>query len=188
MSQMVFLLEEPSAKAMLEGLLPRIVPVDISPVYIVFQGKQDLEARLVQKIRGYCVPGARFVVLRDQDSGPCQEIKATLTRKCRQAGHGESLVRIVCHELESWYLGDLAAVEKGLEVSGLSRKQGKLPFRDPDALSSPSRQMKRMAPTYQKVGGSRAIGPHLDPENVRSRSFAHFVLGIRRLCKEWVTC
>jgi len=45
MKEIVFLLEEPSAKEMLLGLLPRITPQeqDLKLTYIVFEGKTDLE-------------------------------------------------------------------------------------------------------------------------------------------------
>ena len=65
MNEVVFLLEELSARAMLEGLLPKLLPDTIRCRYIVFEGKQDLEKQLVKRMRGYRVPNARFVVLRD---------------------------------------------------------------------------------------------------------------------------
>ncbi|MFC3564278.1 AAA family ATPase [Xanthomonas dyei] len=43
MRELVFLLEEPSARAMLESLLPRILSDDIKYRLIAFEGKQDLE-------------------------------------------------------------------------------------------------------------------------------------------------
>ena len=41
MNTLVFLLEEPSAKEMLKGILPRLLPEHIQPQFIVFEGKQD---------------------------------------------------------------------------------------------------------------------------------------------------
>ena len=50
MTELVFLLEEPSAMAMLQGVLPRIVPG--TPVrYMVFKGKQDMERQIASKLR-----------------------------------------------------------------------------------------------------------------------------------------
>ena len=69
MNQLVFLLEEPSAKAMLEGVLPRLLGDNVNVVYVVFEGKQDLEKRLPRRLRAWQNPNARFVVMRDQDSG-----------------------------------------------------------------------------------------------------------------------
>ena len=43
MKNLVCFLEEPSAKEMLEGVLPRLLPADVKFTYIVFEGKQDLK-------------------------------------------------------------------------------------------------------------------------------------------------
>ncbi|MBI4567455.1 MAG: DUF4276 family protein [Planctomycetes bacterium] len=181
MSEIVFLLEEPSAEAMLRGFLPRILPDDLVCRFVVFDGKQDMEKQMARRIRGYRVPGARFVVLRDQDSADCKSVKRGLVQKCEEAGRPGVLVRMACHELESWYLADLAAVEEGLGLRGLAKMQQKRPYARPDGQPKPSDTLARIAPSYQKVSGSRAIGPHLDPENDRSRSFLNFVAGLRRL-------
>lgn len=181
MSELVFFLEEPSAEVMLLGLLPRLLSPGVPVRYVVFEGKQDLEKQLKRRMRGYLVPGARFIVLRDKDAGDCRDIKTQLVSKCCEAGKPDALVRIACHELESWYLADLAAVERGLNIRGLAKLQNKNPYRDPDSLPSPSARLQVIASSYQKVGGSRAIGPYLDIHNTRSRSFAVFVAGLRRL-------
>lgn len=182
MNHIVFFLEEPSAEAMLEGLLPKILPNELYFRCIVFEGKQDLEKQLVRRIRGYLVPGAKFVVLRDQDSGDCKKIKSMLFQKCKEADRLDVLIRIACYELESWYLADLSAVEKAFSLSGLTKYQNKVKFCSPDEYPSPAKTLKSVVPSYQKVGGSRAIGPLLDIDNSRSRSFAVFVSGLRRLC------
>lgn len=53
MRRLVFCLEEPSAREMLKGLLPRFLPDDVAPTYLVFEGKQDLEKQLVKHLRGW---------------------------------------------------------------------------------------------------------------------------------------
>ena len=184
MSEVVFFLEELSARAMLEGFLPKLLPDTIRCRYIVFEGKQDLEKQMVKRMRGYRVPNTRFVVLRDKDSEDCQQVKNRLVEKCTEAHYPASLVRVACHELESWYLGDLAAVEAGLGVTGLARQQHKTPYDKPDDLPAPARKLQSIAPAYQKVGGSRAIGPHLDPANNRSHSFGVFVAGMRKIAAQ----
>ncbi len=185
MSELVFLLEEPSAKSMLEGLLPRLLPGDLTIRYIVFEGKSDLESQLVRRLRHYRAPDARFIVLRDKDAADCHTVKAGLLEKCRQANRANALVRIACHELESWYLADLAAVEQALGLSGLAATQNKKKFRAPDELANAAEELVKITgQRYQKVGGSRAIGPLLNLDNQRSRSFAVFVDGIRRLAAD----
>lgn len=183
MIELVFLLEELSAKAMLEGLVPRLVPPEVPVRYVPFEGKQDLEKGVARRIRGYCNPQARFLVLRDLDAAPdCGAVKRRVLSLCGSAGEKAVVVRLACRELESFYLADLAAVEAGLEIPGLGKLQGKKKYRDPDKLGSPARLLCELtAGRYQKVGGSRAIGRRLDPDNTRSDSFRNLVAAIRRL-------
>ena len=65
MKTLVFCLEEPSAKAMLEGVLPRMLPGSLAVKFIIFKGKQDLEKQLVKRLRGWRAPDTQFVVMRD---------------------------------------------------------------------------------------------------------------------------
>lgn len=187
MKELVFLLEEESAKAMLESLLPRILHPDIRPRYIPFEGKQDLERQMVKRLRGYANPHARFIVLRDQDNAPdCGAVKERLIERCQEAGKAaKAMVRIACKELESFYLADLGAVEQGLGLKKLAQQQGSAKFRCPDRLGSPSRELEALTTgEYQKVSGSRAIGRFLDPANERSPSFKNFIKSIRRMESE----
>ena len=157
---LLFLLEERSAEAFLRGLLPRIVPDEVNVQYRVFEGKQDLEKRLVVQLREWRLPNTRFVVLRDQDSADCRVVKARLKGLCERAGRPDALVRIACHTLESWYLGDLAGVEEALGVSGLARRQRSAVAREPDRTENPDDELGRMTKDrFQKVSGARRIGP-----------------------------
>ncbi|MBF0481907.1 MAG: DUF4276 family protein [Desulfovibrionaceae bacterium] len=183
MRELVFLLEEESAQYMLEGLLLKLLPSEIVLRFIRFEGKQDMEKQLVRKVRLYRNPQACFIVLRDLDAHPdCIAVKSKLTTLCRDAGRPDALVRLACRELESFYLADLAAVEKGLGLTGLAQNQGKVKFRAPDYLHSPSTELATLTHgCYQKTSGSRAIGQWLDPENSRSVSFRNLIVGIRRV-------
>ena len=181
MSHLVFFLEEPSAREMLRGILPKILPADISTQFVVFSGKQDLEKRLPVRLRAWRQPQTFFVVLRDQDSGDCKAIKAGLAKKCNFAGQPGALVRIACHELESFYLGDLDAVAKSIGPANLGAQQMKAKFRHPDRLANPSQELKKMAPSYQKVASARAIGPYMNVEHNYSKSFNALISGVRNL-------
>lgn len=182
MTELVFFLEEESAKALLAGLFPRLIPAH-SPVearFVVFEGKQDLDRQLERKLKGYLNRQACFIVLRDQDRADCRRVKRSLVTRCQDAGRPDTVVRIACRELEAFYLGDLRAVELGLRVSGLVHKQNKAKFRDPDRLQSPAAELEKLTNNrYQKVAGSRAIAPHLDLERPGSRSFRHLIQAIR---------
>ena len=102
MTQLVLFVEEPSAREMLNGLLPRMLPSDMKFRCIVFEGKQDLEKRLPRKLKGWQAPETAFVVLRDKDNSDCVRIKERLVQICHDAGRADTLVRIACYELESW--------------------------------------------------------------------------------------
>src|SRR5690606_27098023 len=104
-TQLVFLLEEPSAADLLAGLLPRLLPPDVPIHYLVFEGKQDLENQLVRKLRGWLAPNTLFVVMRDQDAADCKQVKATLAQLVQKSGRGGVLIRVACRELESWIVG-----------------------------------------------------------------------------------
>jgi len=181
MRQLVFFLEEPSAEEMLRGILPKLIPADVTPRFIVFEGKQDLERQLVKRLRGYRHPNALFVVMRDQDTqANCKEIKRNLQKLCNQAGRRNVLIRIACRELESFYLADLQAVERGLDLSRIASQQQTRKYRNPDQIDSAKEELKKLTRSeYQQVAGSRAIAPHLDLKNARSRSFHNLVLGIK---------
>lgn len=185
--ELVFLLEERSAKVMLESLLPRMLDARVDFRLIAFEGKQDLEKRMVMRMKGYINADARFLVMRDQDSDPnCMALKSRLVAKCHDSGRGAvSLVRIACRELEAFYLADLKAVEKALAIKGISEKQNVAKFRNPDYLVSPSHELKMLSKSkYEKISGSRDIGLFLDVDNVRSDSFRNLVQGIKFLERE----
>lgn len=183
MKELVFLLEEASAKALLDSLLPRINK-NIAFRCIPFEGKQDLEKQLVRKIRAYQNLQARFIILRDQDNNPdCTQLKQNLLDLCRQSGKADRcLIRIACKELETFYLADLKAVEQALQLQNIAKQQNNQKFRNPDALGNPSNELRRLTKNrYQKIAGSRAIGEYLDLDNKRSSSFKHLVEAIRGL-------
>ncbi len=186
---LVFLLEEPSMKALLDVLLPRIVPENITFKCIHHEGKQDLEKSIPRKLKAWKTAG-RFIIIRDQDSGNCRNIKEKLADLCEQYGRSDTLTRIVCHELESWFLGDLAAVEKAFDLKArkLSGKQNNKKYRDPDQLNSAKQELKKLVSNYQQISGSREICKYLEVENLdtnTSYSFKVFIKSIKKILEEY---
>jgi hypothetical protein len=183
-THVVFLLEERSAKEMLEGLLPRIFHDGITFQCIPFQGKQDLEKQLSIKLRGWLEPNIQFVVLRDKDSEDCKEAKKRLVTICRDAGKPNTVVRIACTELESWYLGDLHAVEKALSAKGIAKLQNKQKYRIPDNVANAAEELEKITKKkYQKIAGSRAIGKELSLDKNCSVSFQFFIKSVESFVK-----
>ena len=184
MRYLVCMLEEPSAEEMLRAVLPKILPDDIVVQYVVFEGKQDLEKRLEKRLRGWQSPDSVFLVMRDQDAGDCHLVKETLNEKVVQSGKvDQTLIRIACHELESFYLGDLQAVEQGLGLNNLVKLQNKRKYRTPDHLGNAAEELYRLTNRrYQKLQGSRDIAPHLNLDAAnRSHSFNVLISGLKNL-------
>ncbi|MBL0508517.1 DUF4276 family protein [Aeromonas caviae] len=183
MKELVFMLEEPSAKAMLESVLPRFLDDTITTRIFYFEGKQDLEKNVVRKIQLYQNPNARFIVIRDQDSQPnCMVTKNKLLDLCKKTGKSHHcLVRIACRELETIYLADLQAVEKGLDIKNINKLQETKKFRSPDQLENPKKELKVLTNNkYQNISGSREIGKHLDLNNTRSPTFKNILGAVKK--------
>jgi len=185
MTTLVFLLEEPSAREMLDGVMQRLMPQMTDIRFVVFEGKQDMMHGLERKLRGWLAPDTRFVVFRDQDSADCHDVKQALVEICRRAGRPDALTRVACRELESFYLGDLAAVEHGLELNGLATRQDGRKYRSPDGLNNAKEELIRLTGGhYQERAGSRSIARHLRIDGAnRSRSFNVLLAGIQRLTR-----
>ncbi|MEO5376201.1 MAG: DUF4276 family protein [Magnetococcus sp. DMHC-6] len=180
MAQLVFLLEELSAKALLQGLLPRLLPQETQVQYIVFEGKHYLEKQLPKKLHGWQNRESKFIVLRDKDAADCRMVKTRLQKLCQRIPAEKILIRIACRELESWYLGDLTAVESAFNVRGIAKLQNKEKFHTPDLLNS-FEELKSLVPNYQKISGSRAMGQAMDLQNNSSQSYQAFIKGIHKL-------
>jgi hypothetical protein len=181
MTCLVFLLEEPSAKELLLGLVPRLIPAGLRVQYLVFEGKQDLEKQLARRLRSWLAPDTLFVVLRDQDCGDCEEVKEGLCELVRKSGRERVLIRVACRELESWILGDWNAVAQAYGKPQLREQSTKRIYRQPDRLVHPVGELRKFLPDYQKRDGARRVGPLLDPDRNQSPSFRAFRNGLRRL-------
>lgn len=186
--RLVFLLEEPSMKHLLAGLLPRLMPGWVEGEHFLcvpHEGKSDLDRSVPRKLAAWQVPGDRFVVLRDNDAAACEEVKARLVKLCTDSGRPDTLVRLACQELEAWYLGDLEALAAAYDEPKLCGPAMRKRFVDPDAWQKPSVEVQRVLPQFQKGQGARRMGIALrDAHESRSRSFQVFVAGVRRLALE----
>jgi hypothetical protein len=180
----IFLLEEKSMQSVLEIILPKLLPEN-SFKCIPHEGKQDLRKSIPRKLRAFknLDRHPRFVIVHDQDSSDCQILKAELLKICSEVAYDNVIVRIICRELESWFLGDLAAIEKGfsLKQRSLSGKQNKTTFRDPDRLNSAKQELLKLVPNYQAISGARKIAPCMSLDHNKSYSFNVFLATIQDL-------
>lgn len=178
---LVFLLEEKSMKYFLDGILARIVPEGVSYITIPHEGKSDLQKSIPKKLKGWTAKDAKFVIVQDQDSNDCRELKKKLLELCQPTEH-EVLVRIACHELEAWYFGDLDAVSKAYHVN-LREIKRKKSYRIPDEIINPKNQLKKFLPEHQQISGAKKIAEYIDVEHNSSASFQTFVRGVREFCR-----
>lgn len=178
----VFLVEEESMYAALQQLLPKVFPQwreHRDWRCIPHEGKSDLEKSIPRKLRGWRTQGTRFVVLRDQDSADCHSVKLRIRTLCVDAGKPDTLIRIPCHELESWFLGDLGAVAIAFDRPDLARLQTKKKYRNPDHLSNASSEIHELTGVRGKVNRARLIASKMNININKSHSFNVFLSGLR---------
>lgn len=196
------LVEEPSAKAALQELLPKLLPPETSFAVHAHQGKPALLRKLPGRLAGYAAmdwPDLRILVLVDQDEEDCIELKAKLERmadenglvtKSRAAGETFQVVnRIAVEELEAWFLGDAEALRRAYPQVP-AQFGSRAPYRDPDAIRGGTaealgRLLHRAGhfgtALLPKISVAGAVAPHLNPSRNRSRSFRCFCEGVEAL-------
>jgi hypothetical protein len=130
--------EEPSAKAALEILVPRIVGEPHTFRVLSFGNKQHLLREIPKRLKGYShwLPRDwRIVVLVDEDRQDCHVLKAHLVEAARQTGLADRVLsRIAVEELEAWFFGDVEALRAVYPriPKTLARRRR---FRNPDAVA-----------------------------------------------------
>jgi hypothetical protein len=195
-----FLLEEESAEAALNILLPKLLPAGTTWHCYPHRGKTDLFQRLPGRLKTYArqflhQPDLRVVVLMDADTD-CHRRKAELEKvvadeglltKTTAAGrHFRVLTRLAVQELEAWFLGDREAIQAAYprvrpqHFGGLDT--------NPDAIADTWETLWRVLQegSYYKAGKAKVewaetITPHLEPDRNRSASFQYFRQGIVEL-------
>lgn len=149
-------------------------------IIITHSGKADLQTNLIRKMRSWSFNDPYFIILRDNDGGDCRAIKHDLLNRAEQAGKPHS-VRIVCQELEAWFLGDLAAVGAAFPGSKATQRQTKSNARNPDVFPNASQLIEQLTGSAAKVGRAQIIAQHLNISANRSPSFRLLVSTIDSL-------
>lgn len=198
-----FLLEEPSAEAALNQLLPRLLPAGDTWHCVPHRGKDQLRLRLPSLLKNYVrrlaqEPGLRVVLLMDADAD-CRKAKAELealvaaagllTKTTAPAGQPfRVLTRLAISELEAWFLGDRNAIQAAYPRVHAHHFKGL--NRDPDAIADTWETLHRVLQkgsyyltSKAKVEWSENIARHLtpDPNQNTSASFRYFCEGLAAL-------
>lgn len=182
------LVEEPSAEAVLDALLPRIIGPRTFAIYR-HSCKDELLQRLPQRLRGYAswLPEDwRIVVLVDRDDDDCRALKKRLEDFAQEAGLStrassgpiQVVNRIAVEELEAWYFGDWAAVKEAYpRVNANVARRAK--YRSPDEIRGGTweafervlQQAGYFETGLRKIEAARAVAAHMVPERNHSPSF-----------------
>lgn len=93
-------------------------------------------------------------------------------------------MRLVCQELESWYLGDLHALECAYPESNVNTERNRKRYSNPDKWEKPSKQIGHMVRAFQKFEGARKMAQYLVQRDNSSKSFQAFLQGIERIVQE----
>ena len=204
MLQLEVLVKEPSAEEALRHLLPKLLRDRARARVINLGSKYKLLRVLGDRLAAYRTridngEALRIVVLVDRDADDCMRLKANLERLAAAAGlptksrpdaNGRIVVlnRIVIEELESWFIGDPAALQAAFpKLPAISATKGM--FRNPDNIPGGTweglhRFLKKHGiyrNSYPKIEAARRIAPCLDISRNRSTSFRQFISGVEAL-------
>jgi hypothetical protein len=172
----VFLTEEESMKVTLDKIISRFWPdkvLGVDWLTLAFQGKSDLEKNIARKMKSWNYGTPHFLILRDRDGSDCILLKDRLSKIAAKGSHPFT-VRVVCNELESWFLGELDAIEAVCPALRASDFKGAAKLRVPDDVVNASQEIESLVNIMGKVGRAAAIANHFDPSKCVSRSFQVF--------------
>jgi len=171
-------------KEFLTILLPKVIPPPwtLNENYFIrsFDGKSDLQKNIPQKIRAfskYTSEKVGVVIMQDQDSADCKKLKQKLINLCQDNGTCPVLVRIVCRELEAWYIGDMEAISQAYPGFHYKTFINKAKYRIPDNCNAYD-ELKKILPDFQKVVGARKLAPHIEVKRNKSVSFQQTIRGL----------
>lgn len=184
-----FLLEEKSMENFLRifllNVLPKSYQIDKNCFLRPHSGKSDLIKSIPKKVRVFSnfYEPVKLVIIHDQHSNDCIELKKQITKLCVDNGDCHMLIRIACRELEAWYLGDLDAIQQAYPQFNADKYKRRSKFRNPDNLNA-SHELARILPGFQKSQTARKIANYLSLDRNISTSFNNFIKGIKRLINE----
>ena len=193
------LVEDNSTEATVAILLSRLLanhPEHTAEI-VPFGGKQRMLGRLRERF--YMLARSHYadqvIVVIDQDTDDCEALKrriyddavsAGLVLRYQSTPESSLRIRIAMTELESWFIGDPAAVRAA--YPRITERDLRLRRRDPDALSDASEWLGRRLTSHgyysdrmRKIEAAQAIAPHLNlaPDANASQSFRLFLRTLR---------
>ena len=166
-----------------EGLLGHWeTPYDIKMHFRAADGYPDVVRLAERTVATWRKPHTRFLVMCDQDNADCKERKQRIIERVAATRRGAVDVRIVCRQLETWYLGDLAALvaarPKLAAFARSSTVRGQ-----PDLIVAPAKLIEAQLAEgrLRKRALARDVGLHARTDANRSHSFNVFADKLREI-------
>jgi hypothetical protein len=180
--------EEASFKLMADHVVPKLLPEGAEFHVYPHQGKQDLEKALISTVPFISrMPDSRILITRDKDTADCRHLKNKLLKLIEVKCNCPYLIRIICHELECWYLGDLQAIKAVYPRFSPDKYINSSVFRNVDKIQNAPEKILNIVPELNKreylpkLEFSRKVSAHLNIDRNKSTSFRHFVSAVRKL-------
>lgn len=182
--------EESSAEICFKSVLSQAIPSSQSFKIFAHRGREDLKQALRKALPVISrEQGAKILITIDQDKHDCKTLKKELQEIIRGNCQCPNKIRIVCKELESWFLGDLAAISKAYPRFKPEKYHNKSEMRNVDEIEQPSKKLIKML--TETNGGkcpskgelSQRISPHLNVSLNTSTSFQQTIQAIKILTR-----
>jgi Domain of unknown function (DUF4276) len=177
----VILVEEKSSAIVIQELVNRLNLA--SRVRILkHDGLGDLQNSIPRKFAAEPSTETRFIILCDSDGQDCIKRKELLRNLVPKAMRPRTTIRIACEELEAWYL----AQPNALARAGVLKKRipNKFQSNNPDNIRQPKEHLRRLAHDLGQIAMARKIGPHLNCDDRRSKSYFHFLSALHNAAKQ----
>ncbi|BBM88895.1 hypothetical protein COTS27_00582 [Spirochaetota bacterium] len=146
-----------------------------------------LKSKIKKRIQNMQSSDNNFLIMIDQDKSDCRERKNEISQEVKIDKNKRATkvkIRVACRQLESFYLGDLNAVKEGLNIRSkkLLQRKTKKPFSNPDDITNPLEELKKLTGSKSKNILSKAITPYLKIDGTnKSHSFNVLVTAIEHL-------
>ncbi len=180
--------EESSAQKCLESFLPKIFLDQKKFKIFAHGGRENLKQALRKTLpRISQIENAKILITIDQDKNDCKKLKQDLQKIFHEKCHCPYKIRIVCKELESWFLGDFNAISLAYPKFKSEKYRHKTDIRYVDKIDQPSKKLLKMITEIDgrkflsKGEMSEKISPHLNINQNTSPSFNQTIQAIKFL-------
>lgn len=174
----IFVLTEEKSSAIIIKHLSISLKLNHRVRILSHDGFGDLKNSIPKKLNSQHHIMTRFIILCDADNADCAARKRQLVDLVPPNKRSKTIIRIACRELESWYIAQPDALQFAGTIKHKISKR--LLSRDPDQIDKIKEELKKYTHQRGQVDLAQKIGPHLKPDDIRSKSFFHFIAALQQ--------